>query len=72
MLILLIDLAANGHLGTSTRLRFLTGKGKIYIVIDIRDRVSVIGADKTKGLIGLHDLQAQIGLENLLECQRRH
>jgi len=55
VLILLIDLAANGHLGTSTRLRFLTGKGKIYIVIDIRDRVSVIGADKTKGLIGLHD-----------------
>ena len=45
---------ANGHLGTSTRLRFLTGKGKKYRVIDIRDRVSVIGMDKSKGLIGLH------------------
>jgi len=54
VLILLMHLVANGHLGTSTRLRFLTGKGKKYRVIDIRDRVSVIGMDKSKGLIGLH------------------
>jgi len=33
VLILLMDLVANGHLGTSTRLRFLTGKGKKYRVM---------------------------------------
>ena len=54
VLILLMDLVANGHFGTSTRLRFLTGKEKKYRVIDIRDRVSVIGMEKSKGLIGLH------------------
>jgi len=42
-----MDLVANGHLDTSTRLRFLTGKGKNYRVIDIRN-------GKVKGLIGLH------------------
>ena len=50
VLILLIDVVANGHLGTSTRLRFLAGKGKNYRVIDIRDRVSVIRMEKSKGV----------------------
>ncbi len=54
VLILLIDLAANGHLGVHTKLRFLTGKGTKYRSIDIRERVSAIGLEKSKGLIGLH------------------
>lgn len=54
VLILLIDLVACGHLGEFANLRFLTGKGAKYRAIDIPDRVSAIGAERAKGLIGLH------------------
>ena len=54
VLVLLIDLAANGHLGVLTTLRLLTGNGGKYRVIDVRDRMVALGPEKSRGLIGLH------------------
>ena len=54
ILVLLIDLAANDHLGVLTTLRLLTGKGAKYRAIDVRDRVVALGPDKSRSLIGLH------------------
>ena len=54
VLILLIDLVANGQLGESTNLRFLTGNGARYRAIDVSDRVSVIGTERAKGRVGFH------------------
>ena len=71
VLILLIDLVANGHLGTSTRLRFLTGKGKNYRVIDIRHRISVIEMEKSKNLLACIILQVQIGVKKLLGVPKK-
>ena len=54
VLVLLMDLVANGNLESPTTLRFLTGKGAKYKAIDVCCRVSAIGVEKSKGLIGLH------------------
>ena len=54
VLILLIDLVAHGHLGEFNNLRFLTGKRAKYRAFDVPDRVSAIGTERDKGLIGLH------------------
>jgi len=54
ILILLMDVAARGHLGEFTTLRLLTGRGAKYWAIDVQERVSIIGTEKSKGLIGLH------------------
>jgi len=54
VLVLLMDLVANGHLKSPTTLQFLTGKGAKYRKIDVGDRVAAIGRQKSKGLIGLH------------------
>ena len=50
VLVLLIDLAANAHLGVLTTLRLLTWKGAKYRAIDVRDRVVALGPE----IIGLH------------------
>ena len=55
VLVLLMDLAANGHLGALTNLTFQTGKGTKFRNIDVIDRVRSIGIDKSKALIGLHN-----------------
>ena len=48
VLILLMDLAANGHLGVFTILRMLTGKGAKHRAIDARERVAAIGILKNQ------------------------
>ena len=55
VLILLLHLAACGHLGADTGLKFLTGKGTKYRQIDVVERVQVIGRHKCQGLIGFHN-----------------
>lgn len=50
-----LDLASCGHLGSRTRLTFLTGNGAKYRKIDVLERVRVIGVHKCQGLIGLHN-----------------
>lgn len=55
VLILLLDLVANGRLGTFTKLQLLTGKGKNHRSINIPERVRAIGQEKCRGLIGLHN-----------------
>ena len=54
VLTLLIDLASR-HLGTQTRLKFLTGKAAKHREIDVVERVNVIGIRKSQGLVGLHN-----------------
>ena len=46
VLTLLIDLASR-HLGTQTRLKFLTGKAAKHREIDVVERVNVIGIRKS-------------------------
>jgi hypothetical protein len=55
VLISLLDLEAQGHLGALTDLILRTGKGKDQRDIDIRERVQVMGRSKARGLIGLHN-----------------
>lgn len=52
--ILLLDLVSNDHLNDQTRLQFRTGKGK-WRVIDIKDRVRVVGKMKCQALVGFHN-----------------
>lgn len=54
VLLLLMDLVGNDRLGASTKLHFITGKGKNHRSIDVIDRVNAIGQMKARGLIGLH------------------
>ena len=54
VLVLLIGMATNAHLGVLTTLRLLTGKVAKYRAIDVRDRVVALGPEKSRGLIGLH------------------
>ena len=58
VLVLLMDLVANGYHGPMTKLNFVkTGKkgssGKD--VIDVIERVQSIGMQKARGMIGLHN-----------------
>jgi len=54
VLILVIDVAARGHLGEFTTLRLLTGREAKYWAIDVQERVSIIGTEKSKELIVFH------------------
>ena len=54
-LILLMDLVTHGRLGAFTKLNFLTETGDKNRLINIRERVSVIGREKCQGLIGFHN-----------------
>ena len=49
--ILLLDLAANGRLGTLTQLKFCTGVAVKYREIDVQECVQGIGQHKAHGLI---------------------
>lgn len=53
--VLLIDVAANGHLGVGAQLKFITGKGTNHRTIDIMERVCLLGTCKSQGLLGLHN-----------------
>ena len=53
MLLLLIDLVANYNV--SGDVKMLTGRGKFYRSIDVKERCAVIGVQKAKALIGLHN-----------------
>lgn len=53
--VLLIDVAANGHLGVGAQLKFITGKGANYRTIHIMERVCLLGIQKSQGLLGLHN-----------------
>ena len=53
--ILYIDLVSRDLLAPQTRLKFLTGKGRQYIEIDIIKIVQIIGTRKCQGFIGLHN-----------------
>ena len=55
VLILLMDLVAHGRINEFVMLKFLTGKANKYRSIDIHERVSIIGREKSQDLIGLHD-----------------
>ena len=55
VLILLMDLVSNGHLGALTKLHFLTRKGAKFRSINVCERVTVIGQEKCQGRIGLHN-----------------
>ena len=54
VLILLIDPAANGHLGIYTKLCVMTGKGAKYRAIDVHDQVTAIRLENSRCLVGLH------------------
>jgi len=54
VLILLMDMAARGHLGEFTTFCLLTGTGAKNRAIDVWEQVSIIGTSKSKGLIGFH------------------
>ena len=59
VLVELIGLVSNDHLDDQTSLKFLTGKGltgkgKVR-VIDVKERVRVIGKTKCQALIGFHN-----------------
>ena len=56
VLILLMDLMANGRFGALTKLKLLTGKGNKYCSINIRECVSTIGQKKCQGLNGRHNV----------------
>ena len=45
----------HGNLGPQTCLKILTSKSSKYREIDVVKRVEIIGPNKGKGLIGLHD-----------------
>ena len=53
--ILLIHLVSRGLLVPQTHQKFLTGKGRKHREIDIIKRVQMIGTQKSKGFIGLHN-----------------
>jgi len=55
VLIFLLDLVSHANLEAQTRLKFLTGKGTKYREIDVVERAEVIGPNKCKGHIGLHN-----------------
>ena len=55
VLILLLDLAAHELLQRPIQLEFITGKGTKSRVIDVVERVKMIGSPKCQGLIGLHN-----------------
>jgi len=55
VLILLLDLVSHGNLEPQTCLKFLTVKSTKYREIDVVERVEIIGPNKCKGLIGLHN-----------------
>ena len=52
----LMDLDANGYLGTLTKLIMLGGVGAKYREIDIRERVNAVGKTKSAALVGLHEI----------------
>ena len=54
ILILLLDLVSNNHLDEKTHLQLLTGKGKGRI-IDVNERVRVVGKIKCQALVGFHN-----------------
>ena len=51
--LLLIDLVATCTVQGNVKL--LTGRGKFYRTIDVKERCAVIGSEKSKALIGLHN-----------------
>jgi len=51
--LLLIDLVATCTVQGNVKL--LTGRGKFYRTIDVKERCVVIGSEKSKALIGLHN-----------------
>jgi hypothetical protein len=55
VLTILLDLVSCGHLGATTRLKFMTGKGAKYREMDIVQRANAVGIHKSQGLIGLHN-----------------
>ena len=56
VLILLMHLVASGYLGVNVNLKLITGgKGKRKKVIDIVERVCLIGPKKSQGLLGFHN-----------------
>ena len=55
VLLLLMDLVANEHVGAFTKINFKTGRGAKQHSIDICQRVQAIGREKSKGLIGIHN-----------------
>ncbi|KAL5005694.1 hypothetical protein ScPMuIL_016852 [Solemya velum] len=54
VLILRIDVAANGHLREHTQLQLQTGKGVKYRTIDVHERVTVMRLGKSRSLDCLH------------------
>ena len=54
VLVLLIDLAANGHLGPLTQFRNVGGKGKNKKSFDIKERAHLMGQEKARALVGFH------------------
>ena len=53
--VLLIDVAANGHLGVRAQLKFITGKCANQHTINILERMCLLGIRKSQGLLGLHN-----------------
>ena len=53
--VLLIDVAANGHLGVGAKLKFITGKGANQHTINILEQVCLLGTRKSQGLLGPHN-----------------
>ena len=68
--VLLIDVAANGHLGVGAQLKFITGKGANQHTINILERVCLLGTHKSQGLLGFHNSSGATRVENLLAFQR--
>ena len=54
VLILLIDLVAT-HDNFSSKINLLIGKGEKYRKIDVGERIQIVGKERSKGLIGLHN-----------------
>ncbi len=51
--LLLMDVAATENI--PGHLKLLTGRGKYFRVIDVKERCVALGPEKTKGLVGLHN-----------------
>jgi len=72
VLILVIDVAARGHLGEFNTLRLLTGREAKYWAIDVQERVSIIGREKSKELIVFHHFTGSNWGGKFVGVSKRH
>ena len=54
ILVLLMDLVSQGHLGALIKLKLLTRKGAKHREIDTCERVQNVGRHKSRALLGFH------------------